>query len=172
MSTKDRKSAESQTTYGKGYAYEKQVAYFLKRYWKEATPEVQTRVLSNGLSVKRPYEIDVHVHVKATGLSKFFGGNDVDIWVECKWKEKTAVKRAEIQKLVASAQDVYDAAKVGREDMWYDHLIVSSNERFDSDALNYARQNGVLCIRYDGHKLIEVHNNDEWHEEEPRWLKG
>ena len=70
---------------------------------------------ANGLSVKRPYQIDVQVHAKGKGLF----GQDADVWIECKWKQKSSVKKTDVMKLITSAQDVARAADVGRNDIYY-----------------------------------------------------
>ena len=52
----------------------------------------------------------------------------------------------------------------------YNGLILVSNQRFDSDALIYADQEDVLCIRYDGQKYEQQNETDKWLGE-PTWLK-
>ena len=154
------------TRYDKGHRFEEQVVRWVRRRFSELTPEVATNHYANGLSVKRPYQIDVHVHTKGKGLF----GQDANVWIECKWKGKSSVKRIDIMKLVASAQDVYQAAQVGRNEIYYNGLMVVYNQRFDSDALSYAGQQDVLCIRFDGKKYEQQNDTEKWIGQ-PAWLK-
>ena len=141
MSTQGRgEKSESPTKHEKGAKFEEQVA--------------------------RPYQIDVHMWVKGKGLF----ANEADVWVECKWKEKSSVKRTDVMKLVFCAQDVYRAADSGRNEIYYDGLILVSNQRFDYDALAYAEQEDVLCVRFDG-KKYEMQNESKNWLGKPKWLK-
>lgn len=158
--------SEKETAYSKGHRFEDEVAVWAKKAFKELSPSVQTRMLVNGLSTKRPYEVDVYLHCKGRGL---FAGTG-DIWIDCKKKEKSSVKRGVIMELVVKAQDVYRAKKAGREDMCFNGLIVASNQIFDSDALRYATQEDVLCVRFDGKRCAEQ-NQPKNVMGSPAWLK-
>ena len=163
---KPKLRSKGATAYYRGHGFEEQVASWARKHFKDANPRVRTGVSANGLSVKRPYEIDVHMQTKGKGIF----GRQADVWIECKWKEKSSVKRTDIMKLVASAQDVYRAARAGREVLYYNGLILASNQRFDSDALNYANQEDVLCIRFDGKKCEEQNPEAKWLGESA-WLR-
>lgn len=62
-------------------------------------------------------------------------------WVECK-DTKASVKRAVIQKLAKSVEDVRNSTDA----KWYpDQVIVVSSSRFDHDALALADEEGITC---------------------------
>jgi hypothetical protein len=62
-------------------------------------------------------------------------------WVECK-DAKASVKRAVIQKLAKSVEDVRNSTDA----KWYpDQVIVASSSRFDHDALALAEEEGIIC---------------------------
>jgi len=62
-------------------------------------------------------------------------------WVECK-DTKATVKRAVIQKLAKSVEDVRNSGDA----KWYpDEVIVVSGSRFDHDALALAEEEGITC---------------------------
>ena len=167
MTTQGRQpESKGPTRYEKGHVFEEQVARWVRRQFGDSSPTVRTNQYANGLSVKRPYQIDVHLNAKGKGLF----AQEADVWIECKWKEKSSVKRTDVMKLVASARDVYRAADVGRNEICYNGLILVSNQRFDSDALNYADQEDVLCIRFDGKKYEQQNETEKWLGE-PGWLK-
>ena len=52
----------------RGHKFEKRVARWAKRYFD--AEKVETNILMNGLRVKRPYEIDVHVYWESGLLFK------------------------------------------------------------------------------------------------------
>jgi len=155
------------TNQAQGRRFEEQVARWVKIAFNESHPEVELNKYATGLTVNRPYQIDVCVHVKGRGLF----GRDLYMWVECKWSEKASVKRIDIMKLVASAQDVYRAANAGRNPIYYDGLMVVSNQTFDDDALNYANQEEVLCVMFDGKRYKPQTDSENWIGN-PRWLKN
>jgi len=105
----------------------------------------------NGNEVKRPYEIDVHVH--KTGLL-----TSEDILIECK-NIKSSIKRAHMFKLLSSANDIKDAYEAGREKFYFDKLVFVSTSNFDVDALSYAAANNIACFHYDG-KNMELKTKD------------
>lgn len=73
-------------------------------------------------------------------------------WVECK-DLSSNVKRAHIQKLIASVEDVrkYEDVK------WKpDEVIVVSGKDFDADALNFADEHEFLCYKRTAHGFTLV----------------
>lgn len=167
MSTQGRgRKRASPTRQQKGAQFEEQVARWLKRQFRDLKLDIKVNDYANGLTVKRPYQIDVHMWAKGKGLFAKEG----DVWVECKWKEKSSVKRTDVMKLVSCAQDVYKAHNAGRNEIYYNGLILVSNERFDYDALAYAEQEDVLCVRFDGRKYEPQNESKNW-VGEPKWLK-
>lgn len=154
------------TAFDKGHGFEEQVASWLKKIFKDLSPVIKTQQLANGLSVKRPYEIDVCVQIKGKGIF----GKQADVWVECKWKDNPSVKRTDIMKLVSSAQDVYRLSQKNHEQIYYNGLIMVSNQNFDIDALNYADKSAVLCVCFNGKKFEEQNELKEWLGN-PSWLR-
>jgi len=155
------------TNQAQGRRFEEQVARWIKIAFNESHPEVELNQYATGLTVNRPYQIDVRVHVKGRGLF----GRDAYMWVECKWSEKSSVKRIDVMKLVASAQDVCRAAQRGRSPICYNSLMLVSNQAFDDDALNYANQEEVLCVTFDGKRYKGQNEPEKW-VGEPKWLKN
>jgi len=73
-------------------------------------------------------------------------------WVECK-DTKSNVKRAQIQKLISSVQDVRDS----EDAKWKpDVVIMVAGSDFDADALNFARETDIVCYRRSGDFFEEV----------------
>lgn len=155
------------TRHEKGARFEEQVARWLRRQFTGEEVDVKVNQHATGLTVMRPYQIDVHVSGKGKGLF----AQEADIWVECKWKEKASVKRTDVMKLVTSAQDVYRAARVGRNARYFNALLLVSNQRFDGDALAYADQEQVLCFRFDGKRYVQQNELGKAWLGEPAWLK-
>lgn len=149
-------------TLDKALAFEKQVESWAKRTFKTDFAKTD---LATGLNVKRPHQVDVHVQIKGKGLF----GQTADIWIECK-DRKSSVKTADVSKLVSYAQDVFQAAKAGREELYYNGLMIVSTSKFDVDAVNYANQFDVLCVYFDG-KKYEAQNDPKNWVGEPAWLK-
>ena len=143
----------------RGHKFEKRVARWAKRYFK--AKEVKINELVNGLRVKRPYEIDVHVYWEESifSLPSLLGGGDHDLWIECK-DIKGNIKRHHIFKLIESAKDIEDACKKGREKFYFDCLAIATTSGFDQDALAYATDHKVACIVFDG-KRFKIINRDE-----------
>ena len=83
----------------KGVELEQRVAIWARKQLKATT--TTTRHPVTGLSVKRPYEVDVWAHFKGSFFRK-----DVDLWIECK-DRKASIKRKDISDLVAKAKDVF-----------------------------------------------------------------
>jgi hypothetical protein len=160
------KKSESPTKQQKGAQFEEQVARWLKRRFRDLKLEVKVNQYANGLTVKRPYQIDVHMWAKGKGLFV----KEADVWVECKWKEKSSVKRTDVMKLVFCAQDVYRAHQSGKNEIYYNGLMLVSNQSFDYDALAYAEQEDVLCVRFDGQKYEPQNEYNNW-VGKPQWLK-
>lgn len=152
---------EKKVAFKKGHDFERQVAAWAQKEFNATS--IETNTLVNGLSVARPYEVDVHVQYKRKGLF----ARTSDLWVECK-DRRSSIKRKDVSDLVNKARDVCEASKVGRMKFYFDRLAVVSTSEFDSDALAYANQTGVLCIHFDGKKFIRKNNPD--FEEDPIWL--
>ena len=142
-----------------GIALEQKVMAWAKRKFDA---EVDTRYQVNGLSVKRPYEVDVWVRIPGGFLKR-----TKDLWIECK-DRRESIKRRDISDLINKAKDVYQAANVGREDSYFDQLMFVSTSSYDSDALALADQEGVACIIYDGTRF---RLQNEWDWEEHKWLR-
>jgi hypothetical protein len=96
-----------------------------------------------------------------------FFKDEYDIWIECKDRD-TNVKRADINKLVSNAQDVWKGYK-NHIDRGYNALIMATTKNFDIDALNIANSKDVLCLRFQGNRAIEVNALKNWIEN-PAWL--
>lgn len=151
MPKQKEKGTSKETAHKKGHDFEKKVAKWAKRYFNAG--EVKTNILMNGLRVKRPYEIDVHVHRK-----RFL--SEANIWIECK-DISSSIKRTHIFKLKSSAEDIEDAYNVDREDFYFDRIAFVSTSKFDADALSYADDNDIACFHYDG-KKYEPKNQPSW----------
>lgn len=124
----------------KGHHFENKVAIWAKKYFKGDS--VKKNILMNGLTSKRPYEIDVHVRIKGNFIKQ-----QCDIAIECKNKT-TSVKRIDIFKLVNSAREIKKAHKKGKENFYFDYLAFVSVSKFDIDALSYAEDNDIACFNY------------------------
>jgi hypothetical protein len=146
-----------------GIKPEKKVESWARKTFKASSTE--TRYYVNGLSIKRPYEVDVWVHID----SKFLGllGSERDIWIECK-DRKASIKSKDISNLVSKAKDVYQAANSGKQPFYFDRLMFVSTSRYDSDAIAFADQEGVTCVLYNGKSYL-LANKWNW-EEDPKWL--
>ncbi|MFC2027856.1 hypothetical protein ACFLU3_04130 [Chloroflexota bacterium] len=118
---------------------------------------------ANGLSTRRPYEVDVWGHMKGEGSR-----NDIEIWIECK-SNGSAVKRRDISTLVKRAIDVFHAAHTVKQEFWFDRLMILSATAFEDGALELAEQEGVTCIQYD-ETGCEFLTEDNW-KLKPSWLR-
>ena len=163
---REQSRPEKVTRQQKGREFEEQVARWLRTQFSKYKPTVLTNQFANGQTVNRPYQIDVHAHFTTGTLFR----QEHDVWVECKWKEQSSVKRTDVIKLVSSAQDVFQACQIGRNSIYFDGLMLVTNQRFDVDAFNCARQHDVLCIRYDGKRYQQQFEIENWLDE-PAWLK-
>jgi len=73
-------------------------------------------------------------------------------WVECK-DTKSNIKRAQVQKLISSAEDV----RQNKDAKWKPTvLMMVSGSDFDADALNFADEYGIECFRRSGKGFEEV----------------
>jgi hypothetical protein len=75
-------------------------------------------------------------------------------WVECK-DTRTNVKRAQVQKLAASVEDVEDNGDA----KWKpDVVMLVSGSDFDADALNFCREHDFVCYRRSnkGFEIVEL----------------
>ena len=149
MPKKKEKKTGKETAHKKGHDFEKKAAKWAKEFF--SADKVETNILMNGNKVKRPYEIDVHVH--KTGLL-----TSEDILIECK-NIKSSIKRTHMFKLLSSANDIKDACEAGREKFYFDKLVFVSTSNFDVDALSYAADNNIACFHYDG-KNMELKTKD------------
>lgn len=154
-----KKNNHKQTSHQKGHDFEKKVARWAKRYFDADV--VEKNILKNGLKVKRPYEIDVHV-IKNITSQGWFGNNvnRIDILIECK-NIKSSIKRTHVFKLLNTAKDIYEAHKASREEFHFDYFAIVSASKFDIDALSYAGDNDIACFQYDG-KKYELKNEPSW----------
>ncbi|NQT71464.1 MAG: hypothetical protein HQ553_01690 [Chloroflexi bacterium] len=118
---------------------------------------------ANGLSTRRPYEVDVWGHMKGESSR-----NDIEIWVECK-SNGTAVKRRDISTLVKRAIDVFHAAHTVKQEFWFDRLMLVSATAFEDGALELADEEGVTCIQYD-ETGCQFMTEDNW-KLKPSWLR-
>lgn len=143
MPKKKEKKTGKETAHKKGHDFEKKVAKWAKEFF--SADKVETNILMNGNNVKRPYEIDVHVHKAGLLTSE-------DIWIECK-NIKSSIKRTHMFKLLSSANDIKDACEAGREKFYFDKLVFVSTSNFDVDALSYAAENNIACFHYDGENM-------------------
>ncbi|MCL0104646.1 restriction endonuclease [Dehalococcoidia bacterium] len=139
-------------TPGKGHGFEKKVAVWAKRFFKAS--EVKTRVLFQGKTAARPYEIDVWVK-REGGLLE----SSEILFIECK-DRAGSIKRADITKFLASAEDIKAAVSTvsifgTNDDRYWDSLAIVSTSEFDADALRVAKENEVGCYYYDGKRYIE-----------------
>lgn len=142
-----------------GIEFEQKVAAWAKRKFGS---DVSTRRQVNGLSVKRPYEVDVWARIPGG-----FFRDGKDIWIECE-DRRESIKRRDISELINKARDVYQASKAGREDFYFDQLMFISTSNYDSDALQLAEQEGIACIVYDGRRFCL---QNQWEMEENKWLR-
>ncbi|PKP58127.1 MAG: hypothetical protein CVT88_07860 [Candidatus Altiarchaeales archaeon HGW-Altiarchaeales-1] len=144
----------------KGHTFEKEVvAPWAKKYFKGY---VETNIFKNGLSVKRPYEVDVHVTSRKKGIRGILLKDTNDIWIECKNRE-SSIKRTDIMKLVSAAEDVEAAFEEGREDFYLEKLVFVSVSKYDSDALSYAEEKNVACFQYKNEKVpFKLLNKVDW----------
>ena len=144
-----------------GIALERRVAVWAKAQFRGS--ESFLRRHATGLSVKRPYEIDVWVQVPG---GWFRSGTEV--WIECK-DRTAAVTRRDISDLVSKARDVFQAFQAGKQEACFDTLVFVSTSRYDSDALALADQEGVGCILYGGGRYLL---QNQWSSgDKPKWLK-
>ncbi len=144
-----------------GIEFERKVEVWAKNRFKAS--KTVMRYHARGLSVTRPYEVDVWVRVP-----RGFLRHDNDIWIECK-DRKASIKRKDISDLISKARDVYESANAGLHDFWFDTLMFVSTSSYDFDAIVLADQEGVACVFYDG-KRYELHN--EWKSSSnPKWLR-
>lgn len=143
--------AKGDTTH-KGHGFEKKVATWAKRFFKAS--EWKTNMLFRGKTGVRPYEIDVWLKIKGGLLV-----SDKILFIECK-DRAASIKRADITKFLASAEDIKTAISVdlifGTSDKGYwNGLVFVSTSKFDVDALSFGKKNKIGCYYYDGRKFIE-----------------
>jgi len=133
-------------------------------YKKFKVTDSATRYFVNGLSVTKPFEVDVWIKIP-TGL---FGWSTTNVWIECK-DRKASIKRGDVFNLVSKAKDVYQAVRKGKQDLYFDKLMIVTTSRYDTDAIALANQEGVACYLYDGGKYL-LFNDWDW-DNEPKWLR-
>jgi hypothetical protein len=144
-----------------GIELEKKVEAWAKKRFRPSKTTV--RLQASGLSVKRPYDVDVWVCIPR-GWFK----DEIDLWIECK-DRSASIKRKDISELISKAKDVFEAAKAGRQDLWFNRLMFVATSRYDYDAIALAVQEGVACIYYDG-KAYSLQSDWDW-DEKPKWLR-
>jgi hypothetical protein len=151
-----------------GHGFEQTVANWAKYYFRNMAPTTITFAeRARGLTCSMPYDVDVRVNCKGGGILGFFK-DEYDIWIEAKFKTDKNVKRADVQKLIGSAQDVWRGYK-NNIGIGYNVLVMAANRDFDSDALQLAISLDVLCVVLkDGHSASVI-KSDKWLDE-PAWL--
>ncbi len=151
-----------------GHDFEQTVANWAKYFFREYAPTAITFAeRARGCVCAIPYDVDVRVNFKNGGILGFLKDEN-DVWVECKYKTNNNVKRAEVQQLILSAQDVWRGYKkgVGRG---YNAIAVVTNLGFDGDALNVANSQGVLCVCLRDGRATTMSTTKNWLED-PAWL--
>lgn len=143
-----------------GRRFEEQVGRWLQNLLRDYKPVVALNQSARGLDTRLPYQIDVTVRVTGGGVFGLFQQTH-DLWVECKWKKEASIKRDEISRLVYKAQDVLRYARQAG-DLYYDALMLVSNQRFDGDALHVAGRQGVSCVVFNGRRVIEDNTPENW----------
>jgi hypothetical protein len=138
-----------------GTSFEHKVAMWARRHYEGS---VQERLLVNGLT-KRPFEVDIRVNIPG-----IFSAND--IWIECKDRHER-IKAANVRSLVGKAKDVFQACATGKEDFYFNRLVIVSSSPFEGDALVLANIEGVECFLYDGKRYIQQNSrkitfNEKW----------
>ena len=156
--------ATPETSYQRGHDFEDAVAAWAKKEFIDLSPLVTIRDHVLAADKKRPYEVDVRVHMRRKGLFAKTG----DMWIECKSRAKSSIKYETIMNLIGKAQDVNRANKAGKEEACFFLLAVASNQPFEQDALRYATAQGVWCLRFQGRKCIE--ENEPKNAKNPAWL--
>ncbi|NQT49022.1 MAG: restriction endonuclease [Chloroflexi bacterium] len=129
----------------KGKDFEDMVAKWARRRFDAL--EVGPRQHFNGKAVARPYEIDLVFITKRRKLLGFGPGHV--IWIECK-NRQSSIKRDDIQKFRAKAQDVKNNAINNPPGAEWDNLVFVSTSKFDNDAIRVAEDQGISCYWYDG----------------------
>jgi len=122
-----------------------------------------THYRANGSMVSDPYEVDVWAHFKGEGAQ-----SDLDVWIECRDAEEPVRKR-DIMKFAQKATDVFHAAHTGKQDFWFDRLILIATSGFDVLALELADQVGVTCVSCD-EGSFSFESNPNW-KLKPGWLR-
>ncbi|MFO8010520.1 MAG: hypothetical protein R6U89_06885 [Dehalococcoidia bacterium] len=144
-----------------GEAFKQNAANWAKRHLGAKNVDIYT--LANGLVVSSPYEVDVWAQFEGEGAQA-----DLDVWIECR-DTSDPVKKTDIMKLVQKVTDVFHASHAGKQDFWFDRLILISNSSFNHDALELAQQMGVACVNYDGTNYTFA-TKGNW-KLKPNWLK-
>lgn len=122
---------------------------------------IETNMLVNGLSVKRPYEVEVCVEwpegiLRPRGILR----RQTNTWIECK-NLKSNVKRDHVIKLQGKADDVNAAYQTGKEEKRFDYLTIYSKSDFDQDAVGYAKMKDILLVKVTN-KGFEMVNQPSW----------
>lgn len=118
---------------------------------------------ANGVEAKEPYDVDIWAHFKGEGSQA-----DLDIWIQCREAE-TPTTKAEIINMVEKAGDVFQAAHMGKQEFYFDRVMLVSSAPFDPEALAAAEQHGVSCIRYDGISYL-FQSEGNW-KLKPNWMR-
>lgn len=149
-----------ETTHSKGAKFEDQVARWAR---KRFGTEFAERCFARGNIGHYPHQVDVHVRIPRSF------GRTHDIWIECK-DMQSSVKRTDVSKLVGDAKQVYKAHAKGIEKFYFNGLMFVSTSSFDSDALQYANDDDVLCVQFDGRGYKEMNKPENWLGK-PKWLR-
>lgn len=149
-----KKSPDKLADFKKGHDFEQKVALWAKTFFE--ANEIDINIRMNGLAVKRPYEVDVHV-LRKVDISL----NQQNIWIECK-NLSSIIKRDHILLLKSKMKDVEDAFNENREKIYFDKGAIASTSDFDSDAI-LAADNEIACIYYNKTtNSFTLKNKPEW----------
>jgi hypothetical protein len=121
--------------------------------WPEATQFIEAIFTAVGGRVTEAGAAGTVVGIAALVLGLWAKKQSIKhAWVECK-DLKGKVKRAVVQKLAASVDDVRNS----EEAKWYpDIVMIFSRNGFDADALNFAKEHNIQCYEQTGDTFDRV----------------
>ncbi len=132
-----------------GTGFEARSAEWARRHYRGVA---RLRVYVSPPAAKQPYEVDIWVNIP-TFLSSH------DIWIECR-DRKERVKAADVRDLVAKGTDVVRACTSGKQDFYFDRLVMASTSAFHDGALKVADAEGVECFEYNGRLYVLRNSRD------------
>ncbi|MFC1954354.1 hypothetical protein ACFLVZ_00825 [Chloroflexota bacterium] len=160
----NKPSKKQSISYNEIHGFKKEVEIQLTKYLGRLSPEIGMPARAKSINVSNSYDVDIHIIIKDEALF----ANRGDIWVECYWRDNSFVRESDIQKLVIKAQDAFRyATELGG--FYYDTLIMVSNQDFEINALSYANELDVLCLRFYQGQLIEKNFPMNW-VGDPAWM--